>query len=75
MYKRQAYRDIADRHGLDLCQMAIAWTLTRPFMATSIIGATSMAQLETILGAADLELSDDVMNEIQTTFRKHPMPY
>lgn len=71
----EAYRDIADRHGLDLCQMAIAWTLTRPFMATSIIGATSMAQLETILGAADLELSDDVMNEIQTTFRKHPMPY
>lgn len=70
-----AYRNIADRHGLDLCQMAIAWTLTRPFMATSIIGATSMAQLETILGAADLELSDDVMNEIQTTFRKHPMPY
>ena len=71
----EAYHDIADRHGLDLCQMAIAWTLTRPFMATSIIGATSMAQLETILGAADLELSDDVMNEIQTTFRKHPMPY
>lgn len=71
----EAYRDIADRHGLDLCQMAIAWTLTRPFMATSIIGATSMAQLETILGAADLELSDDVMGEIQTTFRKHPMPY
>ena len=34
-----------------------------------------MAQLETILGAADLELSDDVMAEIQTTFRKHPMPY
>lgn len=71
----EAYRDIADRHGLDLCQMAIAWTLTRPFMATSIIGATSMAQLETILGAADLELSDDVIGEIQTTFRKHPMPY
>ena len=70
-----AYRDIANRHGLDLCQMAIAWTLTRPFMATSIIGATSMAQLETILGAADLELSDDVMAEIQTTFRKHPRPY
>ncbi|WP_438997650.1 aldo/keto reductase [Candidatus Puniceispirillum sp.] len=70
-----AYRDIANRHGLDLCQMAIAWTLTRPFMASSIIGATSMDQLETILGAADLVLSDEVMAEIQATFRKHPMPY
>ena len=70
-----AYRDIAKRHGLDLCQMAIAWTLTRPFMASSIIGATSMEQLETILGAADLVLSDEVMADIQATFRKHPMPY
>uniref|UniRef100_UPI0032B0F74F aldo/keto reductase n=2 Tax=Candidatus Puniceispirillum TaxID=767891 RepID=UPI0032B0F74F len=61
--------------GLDLCQMAIAWTLTRPFMASSIIGATSMQQLETILGAADLVLSDEVMADIQTAFRKHPMPY
>ncbi|MBT6414587.1 MAG: aldo/keto reductase, partial [Candidatus Puniceispirillum sp.] len=56
-------------------QMAIAWTLTRPFMASSIIGATSMQQLETILGAADLVLSDEVMADIQTAFRKHPMPY
>ena len=70
-----AYRDIAKRHELDLCQMAIAWTLTRPFMASSIIGATSMEQLETILGAADLVLSDEVMADIQATFRKHPMPY
>jgi aryl-alcohol dehydrogenase-like predicted oxidoreductase len=44
-------------------------------MASSIIGATSMEQLETILGAADLVLSDEVMADIQATFRKHPMPY
>ena len=70
-----AYRDIAKRHELDLCQMAIAWTLTRPFMASSIIGATSIEQLETILGAADLVLSDEVMTDIQAAFRKHPLPY
>ncbi|MEM7238540.1 MAG: aldo/keto reductase [Pseudomonadota bacterium] len=70
-----AYLEIADRHGLDPCQMALAWCYTRPFMASAIFGATSMAQLEVILGAADMELSPEVVAEIATAHRAHPMPY
>lgn len=70
-----AYLDIAARHGLDPAQMALAWTLTRPFVASSILGATTMDQLETALGAADLTLSDAVMAEIDTAHRAHPMPF
>ena len=70
-----AYLDIAQRHGLDPVQMALAWCDTRPFMCSAIFGATSMEQLELALGAADLNLSDEVIREIDKTHRAHPMPY
>ncbi|MCQ0094086.1 aldo/keto reductase [Roseovarius sp. M141] len=71
----QAYLDIASRHGLDPAQMALAWTLTRPFMTSSIFGATTMAQLDVALGAADITLDDAVLSEIDTAHRAHPMPF
>jgi aryl-alcohol dehydrogenase-like predicted oxidoreductase len=69
------YQDIADRHGLDLAQMSLAWCCTRPFMTSVIFGATSVAQLEHLLPAADLTLSQEVLNEINAAHRLHPMPY
>lgn len=70
-----AYRAVADRHGLDATQMALAWTLTRPMVASSIFGASAMDQLELALGAADMTLSDEVLAEIDEVNRAHPMVY
>ncbi|MBN2631640.1 MAG: aldo/keto reductase [Rhodobacteraceae bacterium] len=70
-----AYLGIAATHGLDPCQMAIAFCLTRPFPCIPIIGATSTAQLALNIGAADLRLSDAVMADIAVAQRLHPMPY
>ena len=70
-----AYLGIAHRHGLNPAQMAIAFCRQRPFPCIPIFGATSLPQLETALGAADLVLSPDVMAEIDTAHRAHPMPY
>lgn len=71
----QAYLEIAARHGLDPVQMALAWTMTRSFVASSIFGATTMAQLDLALDAADLTLGDDVLADIDAAHRAHPMPY
>lgn len=70
-----AYLGIAARHGLDPAQMALAWCLTRPFMASAIFGATRMEQLDTALGASDLTLGDEILAEIDAAHRVHPMPY
>ncbi len=70
-----AYLDIARRHGLDPSQMAIAWCLTRPFPTIPIFGATTLAQLDTALGAADVTLGDSVLEEIDAAHRAHPFPY
>ncbi len=70
-----AYLEIAARHGLDPTQMALAWCRTRPFMGSIIFGSTSMAQLEVCLGAIDLDLAPEVMEDIAAAHRAHPMPY
>lgn len=43
-------------------------------MASAIIGATSMEQLKNDIGAADVELSQDVMNGIRRLHRVYPAP-
>ncbi|CAN7599627.1 aldo/keto reductase [Devosia sp. LjRoot16] len=67
----RAYIALAEKHGLDVCQMAIAFCLTKPFMTSVIIGATTMEQLKTNIGAADVELSEAVLNEIQQIFMRY----
>lgn len=69
-----AYVALAEEHGLDPAQMAIAWCLTRPFMTSAIIGATTEAQLATNLAAADLTLPEPVRTGIATIHRKNPIP-
>ena len=70
-----AYQTIADDHGLDLGQMALAWCIRRPFMASVIFGATSLPQLENSLRSMELNLSDEIMASIDETHRIHPMPF
>lgn len=69
------YVSIARKHGIDPAQMAIAFCNQRPFVTSSIIGATSIEQLSTNLGAAELELGDEVLEDIHKVYRLHPIPY
>mmetsp|Transcript_7148 Transcript_7148/g.11736 ORF Transcript_7148/g.11736 Transcript_7148/m.11736 type:complete len:348 (+) Transcript_7148:28-1071(+) len=71
----QAYLDIADKHELDPVHMAMAFTVQRPFMCSSIFGATTIEQLEHILAGADLRLSAEVLKDISAAHRAHPMPF
>ena len=68
----RAYIALAERHGLDVCQMAIAFCLTKPFMTSVIIGATNMEQLKTNIDAAEVHLSQDVLDDIQQIFMRFP---
>lgn len=70
-----AYLGVAARHGLDPCQMAIAFCRTRPFTTIPIIGATTLEQLRTNIGAAEVTLSSEVLEDIAETHRAYPAPY
>jgi len=70
----RAYIDIARKHGLDIAQMGIAFSLSRPFMTSVIVGATTVEQLKTDIEASDLKLSDQVLADIEKTYRTFPRP-
>lgn len=68
------YVDLAREHGLDPASMAIAFSLSRPFMTSVIIGATSLEQLKTDIDAAGITLSADVLAGIEAIHRDYPRP-
>lgn len=71
----QVYLDLAAKHGLDPMQMALAWQGHRPFPISTIFGATTSDQLAHLLAGKDLELSAELLEEIDATHRANPMPY
>lgn len=58
------YVALAQKHGLDPAQMALAFVNTRPFVTANIIGATTMDQLKANIASVDLKLSDDILADI-----------
>ncbi|MCK0150640.1 aldo/keto reductase [Marivita sp. S6314] len=71
----EAYASVAKEAGLDLPLMALAWSARRPFVASSIFGATTTEQLRYLLKAADVALNDDVISALDETHKQHPMPF
>lgn len=70
----EAYVELANRHGLDPAQMALAYVNTRPFLSSTIIGATSMDQLRENIASADMSLSAEVLDEIEAIHMRQPNP-
>jgi aryl-alcohol dehydrogenase-like predicted oxidoreductase len=70
-----AYQAVADKHGMSLAHMAMAFQRSRPFKTSAIFGATTSEQLAYLLDGKDLELSDAVLEDIDIAHRAHPMPF
>jgi aryl-alcohol dehydrogenase-like predicted oxidoreductase len=69
-----AYAEIAERHGLSLTQMALAFVTDRPFHRSNIIGATSVDQLTENVDSIGLHLSDAILEEIEEVQARYPNP-
>ena len=65
MERIRALNDIAQPRGQTLAQMALAWTLRDPRMTSTLVGASSVEQLESNVAAIDnLDFSEDELAEI-----------
>ncbi len=69
-----AYVDLAHRHGLKPAQMALAFVNSRPFVASTLIGATSLEQLAENIESAAVHLSGTVLDGIEAIHRRIPNP-
>jgi aryl-alcohol dehydrogenase (NADP+) len=61
----EAYAELARRHGLAPAVLAIAFVRQQWFVTSALFGATRMENLEMNLRAADVDLSPEILAEIQ----------
>lgn len=55
---------LAEREGISLVELAVAWVLEHPAVTSAIIGPRNLDQLKGLLGAADLSLSNETLDAI-----------
>ena len=80
-YKRELVRAAADEYcqlaqsrGLSAAQMALAFVRTRWFVASTIVGATDLAQLKQDIDSVKLELDAETLAGIDAIHRRYPNP-
>jgi len=62
--KVQRLRPIAERNGLSMSQLALAWCLRQPMVSSVIIGARKVSQIEENVKASGVQLSPEDLREI-----------
>ena len=69
-----AYLKLARENGLDPAQMALQFVTTRPFVTSTIIGATTIDQLKTDISSVHVTLGEEVLKAIDATNRIYTCP-
>ena len=68
------YVSLAAQHSLDPAQMALAFVNRRPFVTSTIIGATTMEQLQRNIDSIALSLTQETLDGIESIHVAHPNP-
>ena len=69
------YMEISAKYQIDPIHLSIAWCSSRPFMCSTIIGATNVNQLSHILRSQDAEISEECLIDIDNAHKEVPMPF
>ena len=69
-----AYNEIAEKYGLSLTHMSLAFVRQQPFVTSMIIGATTKEQLSENIKSVNVTLSDEILSEINLVHEKKPNP-
>ena len=70
----EKYAEVAKRHGLSLTELSLAWCQAQWCVTSSIIGATSLPQLEENLRAFDVCLPPECLAEVEAIHKAQPDP-
>ena len=70
----EAYVALARKRGISPVQLALGYVKSRWFLGAAIIGATSMAQLEEDIAAAQYELEAETLADIAAIQQRYPNP-
>ena len=70
----EQYAQLAEQHGLTLTQLALAFIKQQFFVTSTIIGATSLEQLQENIDAFEVNLSEEILLGIEEIHRRQPNP-
>ena len=69
----EAVEALAEKRGLPMAQIALAWVLQKPEVTSPIIGATKPKHISDAVAALDVTLSEDELRSIETPYQPHPV--
>jgi aryl-alcohol dehydrogenase-like predicted oxidoreductase len=70
-----AYKEVADKYNISVATLSLAWCKQVNGVTATIIGATSMAQLEEDIAAFEVTLSEAMLADILAVLNNYPVPF
>ncbi len=70
----EEYFKISQKHNLNLAQMSLKFCEIQPFVTSVIIGATTMEQLKTDIESVNVNLTEEIIKEINEVQKIYPNP-
>ena len=65
--------DVAKSHNATASQVALAWVLSKPYIAAPIIGSSKIAHLDQAIAALEIKLSDEEIKRLEESYQPHPI--
>jgi 1-deoxyxylulose-5-phosphate synthase len=69
----QRVSDVAEKHGLPMAQVALAWMLSQQAVTSPIIGATKPHHLDDAIAALSVQLSSEEIEYLEEPYDPHPV--
>jgi aryl-alcohol dehydrogenase (NADP+) len=70
----EAYVELAQKHHLSPAQLAITFVRSRWFVSSTIIGATTLAQLKENIDSVNVILSPEILAQVDAIHARYPNP-
>lgn len=70
----EAYMNIAKEAGMSPATLALSWCYHREHVCSTIIGATTLNQLDENIKAYDVKLDDEVLEKIHKVYQRYTDP-
>ena len=65
--------DVAKSHNATASQIALAWVLSKPYIAAPIIGSSKIEHLDQAIAALDIKLSEEEVKQLEQSYQPHPI--
>ena len=65
--------EVAKNHNVTASQIALAWVLSKPYIAAPIIGSSKIEHLDQAIAALDIKLSEEEIKQLEESYQPHPI--